>query len=428
MRKSRELTFDAGIHQPMGKKQVRRMNRTITAYLSVILSIILAPLRLLPIRSGRLVFISFGGGGQNEYACNPKYICETILAQTARQSAPIAANARRTGGKPLEIIWIVADPARYADLRSRGIILARHQTLPAIIYLLTARVVISNGAYLAWFPFRKAQYVINTWHGGGAYKKLASDLPGAGWTERRKTRVSARNTDLFLSGSKAFTAHVIRGAFRFQGEVLEAGLPRNDLLLGADRQRITDQVRQLLDLDPAYSVVLYAPTFRDTSQPIPEPLDPDRLLAALTARFGGQWLLLYRAHKLDRGTLGTPLATASVRDVSAYPDMQELLCLADVLVTDYSSSIWDFALTRRPCWLYVPDLPRYQAGRGFYVDLPEWQIPYARDNDALASLISQSGPEQAHLAASRHLERLQNTETGQAAAAVAQVILRQCNL
>ncbi len=414
------------------------MIRFLTAYLSVVLTILFLPLRLWPIRRTRLVFIGFGGGGQSEFACNPRYIYEALRADPNLRAGPDRQTEQRPDagtGRPLEYVWIVSEPPRYPALQGQGVRLARHKTLRAAFYLLTAQVVISNGAYLAWFPFRRSQFVINTWHGGGAYKKLPADLASAGWADRRKIQVSNRNTDLFLSSSKAFTRFVIRGAFCYPGEVLEVGMPRNDRLVAsaipsaasaADCASVAARLREHYAISRDRFVVLYAPTFRDESHPIPEPLDGQRLLTALEARLGGSWLLLYRIHKLDRAPNLAATGPDQIRDASAWPDMQELLCLADVLITDYSSSIWDFTLTGKPCWLFVPDLRAYQARHGFYVDLPDWHMPFAEDNAALDRAIRQADLAEMREGARQHLADLQSTETGQAALIVASLIRDRC--
>ena len=374
-----------------------------SAVASWLLPVLLAPLRLLPIRRNRVVFLAVAGGSASEYSCNPRAVYEELA-----------------GDADVEKVWLVADPARHPALRVAGVRLARHGTLTAALLLGTAGVVVTNGGYVNWFPFRRSQYVINTWHGGGAYKRLPFDRPDAGRRERRKQHLGAGHTSLFVSSSRSFTDLVVRGSLGYDGPVLEVGMPRNDALLDPERRtRLADRARAALQIPEGISTVLVAPTFRRDDDGL-EPLDPVRLAESLTARFGGEWLVLWREHRL-----AAPASDRPGLDVGGYPDMQDLLCLADVLVTDYSSAVWDYSLIGRPCFLYVPDLAEFSASNGFYVDLPEWGFPYATGNAELASQVVGFDEARYRLGVTRHHQALGSVESGNAAEAVADVIRRQ---
>lgn len=376
---------------------------TRSAIASWLLPVLLAPLRLLPIRRNRVVFLSVAGGSASEYSCNPRAVYEELAGDTE-----------------LEKVWLVADPAKHAALRAAGVRLARHGSALAALLLSTAGVVVTNGGYVNWFPFRRGQYVINTWHGGGAYKRLPFDRPDAGRGARRKQHLGAGHTSLFVSSSRSFTDFVVRGSLGYDGPVLEVGMPRNDALLDPVRRaQLADRARTALGIPAGTSTVLVAPTFRRDDGAGLEPLDPHRLSAALAERFGGEWLVLWREHRLAVATSGRPGL-----DVGDYPDMQDLLCLADVLVTDYSSAVWDFSLLGRPCFLYVPDLAEFTARNGFYVDLTQWGFPYATGNAELASQVTGFDEARYRLGLTRHHEALGSVESGKAAQAVADVVRR----
>lgn len=375
-----------------------------SAIASWLLPVLLAPVRLLPIRRDRVVFLSVAGGSASEYSCNPRAVYEE-LADDA----------------DLEKVWLVADPAQYPALRAAGVRLARHGSVRAAVLLGTAGVVVTNGGYVNWFPFRHGQYVINTWHGGGAYKRLPFDRSDAGRRERRKQQLGSDHTSLFVSSSRSFTELVVRGSLGYHGPVLEVGMPRNDALLDPQRRaELADRARAALGIPHGTSTVLVAPTFRrDDAGGNLEPLDAEGLTRALTQRFGGDWLVLWREHRLAMRASGRPGL-----DVGDYPDMQDLLCLADVLVTDYSSAVWDYSLLGRPCFLYVPDLARFTDRNGFYVALPDWGFPYATGNAELASQVAGFDEARYRLGVTRHHEVLGSVESGNAAEAVADVIRR----
>lgn len=91
---------------------------------------------------------------------------------------------------------------------------------------------------------------------------------------------------------------------------------------------------------------------------------------------------------------------------SFYPDTQELLCAADVLLTDYSSSIWNFGLTSKPCFLFAPDLEKYETSdRGFYTPILEWPGILVEDNDSLINAIENFDEESYKLKLEKHYEK-----------------------
>jgi len=112
-----------------------------------------APLRVLPIKNNRILFTGLTGGKSYDYSCNPKYLYEYL-----RDNYP---------GR-YEYVWAVKDKAQYSFLEEEGVKLVKHFTVSSFPMLLTSKSVVTNGSYAPWFLFRKKQYVINTWHGGGA--------------------------------------------------------------------------------------------------------------------------------------------------------------------------------------------------------------------------------------------------------------------
>ncbi|WP_344843745.1 CDP-glycerol glycerophosphotransferase family protein [Nonomuraea dietziae] len=171
-----------------------------------------------------------------------------------------------------------------------------------------------------------------------------------------------RGWDVLLSQSPWATP-VLREAFGYKGEVLESGLPRNDVLSSPDREELAAAVRRRLGLIEGKKVVLYAPTWRDYDRKN-STIKLDLSLAR--AELGADHELLVRAHPMQ----AMPLVPGEVaHDVTTYPDMSDLLLVADVLVTDYSSSMFDFVATGRPIVFFTYDLEKYSSRRGLYLDL-----------------------------------------------------------
>jgi CDP-glycerol glycerophosphotransferase len=167
-----------------------------------------------------------------------------------------------------------------------------------------------------------------------------------------------------------FSTPILRRAYAIDGEMLETGYPRVDVLAGPDRDARSAALRERLGLPEGMRTVLYAPTYRDHVVDrrgrfrLDQRLDIERLREAV----GGDTVILYRKHHyVADAAPATP--DGFVRDVSSYPDGTELLLAADVLLTDYSSMIVDFANTGRPMLFYTYDLAEYEADiRGFYLD------------------------------------------------------------
>ncbi len=327
------------------------------------------PLRLLPIKKNRILFTGLTGGKSYDYSCNPKYLYEYLRDNYPGQ---------------YECVWAVKDKAQYSFLEEEGVKLIKHFAVSSFPMLLTSKVVVTNGSYTPWFSFRKNQYVINTWHGGGAYKKVENETPDADWATRRRARFCADNIDLFLASCKVQEEQMIRTTYQYQGEVLRAGTPRNDMLVNGDTALMADKVRQRYEIAPDTRILLYAPTYRKANPPVE--FLADELVEVLEAT-GETWVVLSRFHRYQTQDMNLVVSGTRVIDVADYPDMQELLCAADLMVTDYSSCVWDYTFLKRPCVLYVPDQQEYIKHTGFYVPMEQWPFLCAKNMSELKDVI-----------------------------------------
>jgi CDP-glycerol glycerophosphotransferase (TagB/SpsB family) len=223
-----------------------------------------------------------------------------------------------------------------------------------------ARVLVVND-WLRW-PYRRRshQHVLQTWH-GTMLKRLALDRPDV--TPRKRLAVirEQRRWDALLA-QNAYSERIFRSAYAVRGPIWETGYPRNDVFADTGR---ADYVRSVIGVPSDDRLVLYAPTWRDDRDEIVDDLD----LVGLAAALPSGHVLLVRGHSRTLGH-GRDLRGDRLVDVTSYPDAADLLLVADVLVTDYSSVMFDFAATGKPMVFYVPDLAHYsEALRGFYFDL-----------------------------------------------------------
>lgn len=349
----------------------------------------------------RIVFFSYHG---KQYSCNPKYISEYITEHLL----------------PFDIVWAFEHPSDYFYLKQQGIFVTKYLSLSFLRICLTSRYVITNSEIPSWFPITKKQTLINTWHGGGAYKRVGDAYKKENLEKQKRAELSRKTPCIYLSSSKAFTQMTLRESFRHNGKILETGMPRNDYLVSQNKPEIHYKVRNHYSLPNDCKLLLYAPTYRNSKKSSDYLLDYAAIHKTLSERFGGEWYILLRMHHFVMEQL--PKISAYI-DASLYPDMQELLYASDILVTDYSSSMWDFALTGKPCFLYAPDLVQYDLKRGFYTDIHTWPYPLAENIDELVYNFKTFNPQQYKSKISKHLDDLGNFETGKASQTIVKMML-----
>jgi CDP-glycerol glycerophosphotransferase len=237
---------------------------------------------------------------------------------------------------------------------------------------------------------------LQTWH-GTPLKRIHNDVLLVPPGRLADLDRDIARWDLLLSPNPVSTPR-LRKAFAFDGPIWETGLPRNDLLVSPAAAPARSVVRRELGLADDETVVLYAPTWRDDEKytavdDVPMHLHLGALAERLT-RSGRRHRVLARVHNLmtDRSHAE---AAPGVVDVSMYRDVRELYLAADLLVTDYSSVMFDFALTGKPIVYYAYDLDRFRDEiRGFYFDLlPEAPGPVARTEDELVEALLHLEPD-----------------------------------
>lgn len=246
----------------------------------------------------------------------------------------------------------------------------------------SARLLVVNDWLRTRWRRRPHQRVLQTWH-GTMIKRLAIDRPRIGLRTRIAVHRESARWDVMLA-QNSYAAEIFRSAYAFRKPIWLEGYPRNDVLSDGDPAA----VRARLGVPPGRRIVLYAPTWRDDRTEMVDYLDLERFAEALPP---GD-VLLVRGHSRTL-PFGRDLEGARLLDVTGYPDMGDLLLVADVLVTDYSSVMFDFASTGRPIVFYTPDLRHYSEDlRGFYFDLlAEAPGPVVETRQALLEAIAGIG-------------------------------------
>ena len=328
-------------------------------------------LRVFPINKNKVLACVFNG---KQYDDNQKFIMEEL-----HKLIP-----------DLDIVW-VKDPQYEYELPEwiRPVIWRSWRWLYEYA---TAKVWNSNGGVPDYFVKRKGQMYVETWHGGLGIKKVSGDIIGHYATDRDKTlflKNASDMADVFISNSDHLSI-IYRRAFKFHGPIWKCGYPKNDLLVNGNPE-FGKKARKELGIPEGNKVLLYAPTWRlrftekqhiDTSV---YDINMQRLKQTLTDKFGGEWTMLVRFHpKLRLYAKGYQEAHPEVMDVTDYQDMQSLLMTTDVMISDYSSCIFDAALRRIPCFTYASDFDQYKyEERGVYYEMEELPFPYAKNNDEL---------------------------------------------
>ncbi len=377
--------------------------------------------RCIKVEENKILFITFRG----EYDCNAKWIAEEI----------------KDRGLPYTVVWTIRKNVPVDDIPEEFICTYR-TSLDFYKHLASAKILVDNGisTICEGYYKKKNQVLVETWHGSLGIKMFSKETnKDKRWVAR--ATAEGKMTDYCLSNS-TFEDKIYTDTFWSKSRILQLGHARNDILCERNTERlaqIKDKVytyfklyeviekqkvsrrreirewicdRQFFPWEPVDAehpwskvdindqqavaqlmesemrtcedlrICLYAPTFRDDGDMRPYQLDYVQLRDALTTRFGGSWIIMTRFHwRLRKKKIELP---EFVIDASKYSDIQELLTCTDVGITDYSSWICDYMLTKRPGFLFATDMVEYETkDREFFYPLDTMPYPLAVDNDQL---------------------------------------------
>lgn len=373
--------------------------RRLKLWFVYLLRFIFRVLYIVPVKKRRIYLSSDRG---TSLSCNPWYLFSYM---------------RKKYPGTFEYIWEYDKNGKQLD----DVKYVKPHTIKAIYYMLTSGVIISNDGIGSFIPKRKTQCFINTWHGGGAYKRVGGDtIQDLKDPEVKINQMCGKQTDMFLSSSRKFSEVMSKSKMVPKKRFVECGMPRNDFLIKGTKEDIAGKVKKYFHIENDTKIVLYAPTYRGEEQTAQfhSELDTERCLDALHGRFGGKWVFLMRRHHFVKNTNFDGCINAS-----DYSDMQELLYAADVFITDYSSTIWDYSLMFKPGFLFVPDLTQYSKERSFYTEPETWAFPLAETNDEMVRLILEYDEEKSRRKIKQHHKLLGYKESGHAAEWVADKIM-----
>ena len=325
---------------------------------------------IFPICKNKIFIQNFNGKG---YGDNPKYIVEEILR------------------RELDFVLVWAVVPKLSKGFPQRVKTVPYKSIRAIYEEATAKIWIDNCRKQLYVRKRKEQYYIQTWHGMVNLKKVEKDVEqnlSAYYVKQAKRDSTLIN--LFLSDSK-FSSQLYRSAFWYNGEILECGSPRDDILI--------NPVQKHFNIAGNKKIILYAPTFRDNSGVDAYDIDFELILNSLQEQTKEGWIFLVRLHPNISEKSELLSFNESIINVSNYDDMQELMLASDILITDYSDCMYEFALMNKPVFLYAHDHEQYRKERDFYFDIFSLPFPCAvNNNDLLQNIL--------HLDTARYLNSL----------------------
>lgn len=262
----------------------------------------------------------------------------------------------------LQFIWVTA-PATKAPACTTGVAFGSAAYLRA---LATSKYLVNNSNFPPYFRKAAGQIYLQTWH-GTPLKRLGRDIANNQLTKSYLDTMDreAKAWDYLISPNP-FCTEIFPTCFGYSGEILEVGYPRNDKLTNAtaeERQRIRESIGVS---DPSVTVVMYAPTWRDYSRTATGNWQSVFYLDENLELPEG-FKLIYRGHSNTHEAHKDGGSDRFI-DVTRYPNITDLYLAADVLITDYSSVMFDYTVTGKPIIFMTPDLERYRAERGFYFD------------------------------------------------------------
>jgi CDP-glycerol glycerophosphotransferase len=325
-------------------------------------------------------------GLADKYAPTPRPLEPAVffyvdLGSNAADSALAIHQELRRRGSTLRLYWGVEDLS--VPVPEGGIpIVKRSEDWFAKIN--RCRYVVNNYGGIWGFAKDPGQRYLQTWHGTPLKLIGVSEARRKNASNERLEQIAAEaaDWDAFVSPSPYFSA-LVPTEFLYHGPTLESGYPRNDRLVTATPAERAE-LRGKLGVPPAAKVLLYAPTYREGQRDAWKASMFDGLdLNRLTSLLGPDWYVLLRGHSFNARDDHGDRSNRWVIDVTRHPDVNDLYLTADVLVTDYSSVMFDYAVTGKPMAFFTPDIKQYVASRGVYFDL-ESTAPGPRHDDVVA--------------------------------------------
>ena len=370
-----------------------------------------------PIQKKKIVFSQFGGNG---YGCNPKAIADEFLRR----------------GLDYDLVWLLK---KNTDIKKAGLpegvrgVISKDGGKNSLYELMTAKVWINN------IPFnvllnkglekRKGVIYLNTFHGGITLKKEARDKHNYKEPKQMslKAQMHHKNAEYvdYITSACDTEDHVLEEFFYGHGEIVRLGDARNDNVINGNPE-VEKAVREEYKIPDGTKIVLYAPTFRSDMKLHWYDLNYEEIIRGLEERYGCPWVMLIRLHpRLASKAKKIVPDSPKFINASKFLDMQDLIVASDMMISDYSSCVTDFMLTRKPAFLYVPDLEHYEKQRGLYFSMEELPFPYAKTTEDLLKCMEEFDADTYKEKVDAFVKKINYLDDGKSAARVVDFLLEK---
>ncbi|KRL94206.1 CDP-glycerol glycerophosphotransferase family protein [Levilactobacillus hammesii] len=335
----------------------------IKQYVKPLLTLIIKLFWIFPIKKNKILFSAFSA---RSFSDNPKYIAKQVIDENLK----------------VDCVFVLRAPGEVT--LPDGIRSVKYNTLRFLYELATSKIWVDNTRKQNFVVKRRGQVYIQTWHGSIPFKKIEKDIESTLSDKYIKTAQRDSKMIDYLLTNSSFGKEICRNAFWYDGEIRTTGTPRVDKLL-TESANLRMQAINALRLDPKTHYVLYAPTFRDNGDTRIYRIDFKRISQIFADRFGGEWKIILKLHPNIKD-IG--LGLDGVIDATSFPDIIELYSVASVLVTDYSSAMFDFSLTKKPVFLLMEDWKSFSKIRSTYFRREKLPFPVANNIDELSEKIN----------------------------------------
>lgn len=303
-----------------------------------------------PVKENVILFETFMA---KNYSDSPKYIYEYIA-----QNHP-----------EYECVWAINDGAKIPY----GAKMVKRFSFQYAYYLAVSKYLVFNVRPPLWYRKREEQVFLETWHGTPLKRLVFDQEEVTSASPKYKQQFYRQRKDWdFLVSANPFSTKTFRSCFLYEGEMLEYGYPRNDILYWPNKDEIAQQLKEKLGIPKDKKTILYAPTWRDDqhygSGQYKFELALD--LKLMKERLQDDYVVLLRTHHYISDHIDVSGLGDFVINLSSYDDISEIYLISDICITDYSSVFFDYANLKRPILFYTYDFDKYKNQlRGFYIDM-----------------------------------------------------------
>lgn len=326
------------------------------------------------VKSNRIILWSYNF---NKYACNPKAISDYIINNHPGE---------------FEVIWAFNKHINLNNIDKRVKIVKKY-SLRYIYALYSSKFIITNARnnkHDSLFLKKWNQKYIMTWHSSIRLKKIERDAEiQLGDYYVKVAKQDSKMCDLMLSNSTYYTKQ-IPTTFWYYGEILEQCIPRNDIFYN---QILIDEyrynTRKTYNIGDEEIIVLYAPTFRNKIQDLDiYNINWTEITTTINKRFkkGVKVFIKLHPNLINLKNFHTIITSDNVIDVTQAGDITPFLFASDIVITDYTSAMFDCAIINKPCFIYAKDYKDYD--RGFYWELKDLPFPIAYSDNELNNNIN----------------------------------------